>query len=741
MFLACLGASDGNEGTPALPDAGALDGAITLPSVSKEIGPEGGVVQVGDVTLTIPEGTLETAQTISIAATYEAPPQGYGASSHVYRFLPDGLVFQRPVTISFTNQREPQRVIYWTDGGGQTFKRRPTTVTGSTVTSTIQHFSRGFVGLGIGIVTKMDLLFAIDNSASMGDKQQLLAEIVPDLLNRLLQPRCLGDDGKPLGSVADLLGNCALGRPEFPAVHDLHIGVVSSSLGSPGGGACGDTNKNDRAHLLNRTTAADPETDGPPVSNASPGNFLAWLPPVNANDGKPEPVVPRETDRAQLAKDFQDLVMGATDHGCGFEAQLESAYRFLIQPDPYADVENVPDGSSVPIQPDGSAPQPAPPADEDAGSAPKLVGVDKTILQQRKDFLRPDSLVAVIMLTDENESTIDPMALGGRAYRFNKVSHLKPGTRACATNPMSAQCRSCYESGASGDPACSQALDDDADQLNVRFFHTKRRFGVDPRYPIERYVRGFTERQVPNREGEHPLENGSPSFNYVGRPNCQNPLYASALPSSDNEDLCNLPPGPRSPDLIHFALVGGVPWQLLTEAPDFANPNSKSPFKRELTENDWTKILGANPLAYDFTGIDEHMRESIEKRNLGPDMANQREWDTRHRDLQFACTFPLPKPKNCEDPKYALGSCDCFHPDDSTAPQTDAPLCDPAKPHTQIRGKAFPTVNQLAVAKALHEQAFVASICPRQITNPASDDYGYRPVVTGIVNRLKLAFE
>jgi hypothetical protein len=35
-------------------------------------------------------------------------------------------------------------------------------------------------------VDKIDLLFAIDNSASMGDKQQLLSEAVPDLLARLL---------------------------------------------------------------------------------------------------------------------------------------------------------------------------------------------------------------------------------------------------------------------------------------------------------------------------------------------------------------------------------------------------------------------------------------------------------------------------------------------------------------------------------------------------------------------------
>src|SRR4051794_38317858 len=40
-------------------------------------------------------------------------------------------------------------------------------------------------------VDKVDLLFAIDNSASMGDKQAILAEAVPDLIKGLLNPKCV----------------------------------------------------------------------------------------------------------------------------------------------------------------------------------------------------------------------------------------------------------------------------------------------------------------------------------------------------------------------------------------------------------------------------------------------------------------------------------------------------------------------------------------------------------------------
>jgi len=40
-------------------------------------------------------------------------------------------------------------------------------------------------------IDKIDLLFAIDNSASMGDKQDLLALAIPVLVGRLLNPNCV----------------------------------------------------------------------------------------------------------------------------------------------------------------------------------------------------------------------------------------------------------------------------------------------------------------------------------------------------------------------------------------------------------------------------------------------------------------------------------------------------------------------------------------------------------------------
>jgi hypothetical protein len=149
-------------------------------------------------------------------------------------------------------------------------------------------------------VDKVDLLFMIDNSASMGDKQQILADAVPNLLVGLLQPKCVDPaTGNPkAGSTqtADPKGNkgnnfnCPMGtEPEFSPVTDMHIGIISSSLGSYGGDVCPDGGRqNDKAHLLNI---------GPmsmPIPEASPSNFLAWYPQNDANTDKmrhPDPPV------------------------------------------------------------------------------------------------------------------------------------------------------------------------------------------------------------------------------------------------------------------------------------------------------------------------------------------------------------------------------------------------------------------------------------------------------------------
>lgn len=500
--------------------------------------------------------------------------------------------------------------------------------------------------------SKVDLLFVVDDSASMGDKQALLSTSIGRILRRLIDPTS---------------GHAPIG--------DLHVGVISTSLGNQGGDVCMPSNPrtNDGARLLNKAK------NGSPVQGAENG-FLAFGPGGI-------------TDVAALEKAAADIIVGVDQTGCGLEAQLESMYRFLVQPDPPLSIEL------------------------DGDNRAKYVGVDYALLAQRRAFLRPDSAVAVVMITDEDDSAVDPLTIGGQGWAFaaknfpgSMVSRgsqgqgttAPRGTSACASDPASESCKTCGLLPSPNDPSCQVSgmqgrsgpgydgyYGPDDDALNVRFHRMKQRFGIDPQFPIDRYVRGLTDRKVPNRGTEHD-EAGT----YVHAETCTNPLFAAELPAEEGDELCHLPDGPRSRELVFFGLIGGVPGQLVTGSPD------------------WTKILGADPDTYDETGIDPHMIQSLSPRagltgadlprgDNGSDPVHGREWNTMKDDLQYACTFELPAPRTCAP---SDSSCDCSAVETGTNP----PLCG-VQADQQVRGKAYPTPRQLRVAKGLAHRAVVAS--------------------------------
>jgi hypothetical protein len=605
-------------------------------------------------------------------------------------------------------------------------------------------------------IDKVDILFAVDNSASMGDKQLLLAQAVPDLLNRLVTPNCVDSTGK-ISGVSTTDGKCAdpSFKPEFLPVHDLHIGIVSSSLGGRGGDICDGTDPvgagakrhdDDQGHLLNRAstisgTVIDPNEATTPDTGTS--NYLAWFPGVAANkDKNPPSGAPAITDGAKLNTDFVEAVGGVHEYGCGIEAQLESWYRFLIQPDPYNAI--IPD-----------------PKD---GRRRALDGVDGTVLKQRADFLRPDSLVAIILLSDEDDSAPDPRAVGGQGWAYNMKRFpgsvgggAARGTAACGdvSKVNTADCTSCGFPGHGSDANCQLPGDTDTgtgqpqagyykaaeDTLNTRYVRLKERYGVDPQFPISRYVNGLKGFTVPNRDGEvydGVGGDGKANNSYNGRNNCTNPLFGQNLPTDGGQELCKLARGPRTPDLVFYAAITGVPWQLLTENPS----DQASAFLASIPNDRWKQIIGNDPESYDFTGIDPHMIQSQSPRPGLPDPTasdtadafHGREWTTGNIDLQYACTFQLPAPKDCTDKKFA-GACDCA----SGAPPLP-PLCGTPKT-TQVRGKAYPCIRELTVAKKLGDQGIVASLCPRSLdlTDPNNPNYGYRPAVASIVDRLKNA--
>jgi hypothetical protein len=564
-------------------------------------------------------------------------------------------------------------------------------------------------------VDRVDLLFMIDDSRSMGDKQSYLAQAVPDLLTRLVMPNCvdLADATKVVGVSRN--GKCATGRIEFPPVHDMHIAVVTSALGPMGGDVCTDRNVtspppnalDDDGQIINRRGS---------VADA-PGGFLAWFPNTSDNAGAtPTPGTPAlggpNADTTTLVSDFQSLVQGVGETGCGIEAQLESWYRFLVQPDPYASI-----GAS-----NGSA---------------TLQGIDTTVLRQRHDFLRPDSLLAIIDLTDENDSSVDPRAYNGTSVAGFHMNESKTppfrGTSACATNPNDPACTSCANTAVSGDPACRTPTydlnNDPQGNPNIRHVHMKQSFGLDLQYPMQRYVDGLTKTTVPDRDGEYPPG----AQTYEGQADCSNPIFSQDLPdgsSTDSATLCHLSPGPRTADLVYYAHIGGVPADLLHFDP--TNPAASA-----LTDGDWTKILGQDPATYDYTGIDPRMMETYKTRPYpAPDAAAG---FFTYWDLAFSCTFPLATPRDCTQttPPTIQAGCDCAY---STPPASFGgwELCDPHDPTKQVTAKAYPTVRELYLAKLLGDHGVVASICPIHASEQGPGDplYGYRPAMAAIVGRL-----
>ncbi len=95
---------------------------------------------------------------------------------------------------------------------------------------------------------------------------------------------------------------------------------------------------------------------------------------------------------------------------------------------------------------------------------------------------------------------------------------------------------------------------------------------------------------------------------------------------------------------------------------------------------------------------------------------------------QYACIFDLPVPEQ--------SSFDCtgFTGSNRAICQAD----DGTYGSTQYRGKAYPGVRELQVLRGVGANATVASICARNVQTESRNDYGYRPVLRQILDRLRV---
>jgi hypothetical protein len=483
------------------------------------------------------------------------------------------------------------------------------------------------------------------------------------------------------------------GKAVTKSVADLHVAVITSSLGSHGALACSSKHANDKGHLLprageNGTTGYTVDSVGgtPQATGSCPApiaaSALTWAydPTETANHHG-------TAQSADMQAGVACLVESAKEDGCGYEAQLESIYHFLIDPAPYDSADGVCDSTGC-------------------SKNISVTGLDGTLLQQRAAFLRPDSLLAVIMLTDENDFSGRP---DGALLRVlaTKETGLKHGTSACATvsdafepegatdlaQLAGAGCRPCVDGDS--DPACTGAWSStglDLDKMNLRGFQQVQRFGVNYLWNRQRYVDGFTETKVMGSDGKL----------------AQNPIYA----------------GGRSKDHVVVAGILGVPKNLVTAAD--GTPKAK------LTEPEWDKIVSP-----DLSKRDPHMIESIGARpglavfggarSVDPVHGGERVVTPKGWDLQYACIAPR-NASVANDPAAATDT--CYAADSATKD----PLCGPAVggKGTQPYFKAYPTLRELRVIHELSQKeipALVASIC----------DDSYAGAVKGITDALQNA--
>jgi hypothetical protein len=382
------------------------------------------------------------------------------------------------------------------------------------------------------------------------------------------------------------------------------------------------------------------------------------------------------------------------------------------------------------------------------------------LLAQRAAFLRPDSAVAVVMLTDENDCSIQERGQYFYAARDDII--LPHGSSPCAVNPNDRCCYFCnaaVPAGCPPDPSCQSPTPRTQDQPNLRCFEQMRRFGFDFLYPTMRYVNALTQPQIcTSRADLAPDPVSCKDLDGDKKPDIfDNPLFVSRGGI------------PRDSSLVFLAGIVGVPWQDLATntTPEGASyPPGELHFRTASQlqrDGVWSVVLGdPNPgnNAPPIPPTDALMIESKDPRggmdgetpprplagtNAGrlANAINGHEYvNADQDDLQYACIFPLPEARDCTQAvtKNPSPGCDCRpgHEADNN------PLCQQANGQystNQTFAKAYPSLRELQVLKDFGPNAIVASVCPRNVNDPAAQDHGYRPAVDALVEAVGAALQ
>lgn len=227
-------------------------------------------------------------------------------------------------------------------------------------------------------VDKVDLLFMIDNSISMAEEQASLAIQIP----RLVRVLASGDRDPDVDADGDGTPNDI--GDDFPAVRSLQIGIVSSDMGVGGFNidSCRDEpNFGDNGALLT-------------AGNTSITGCRATYPPFLEFE--------RDVTNPDTYASEVNCVAALGTGGCGFEQQLESVLKAVTPSscnDPWC---------SFAMNTRGHA---------DASNLGFLRGPLTS---------EPESLLAVIMLTDEEDCSVADPSLYTSGDTLNLRCFLNP---------------------------------------------------------------------------------------------------------------------------------------------------------------------------------------------------------------------------------------------------------------------------------------------------------------------------
>jgi hypothetical protein len=200
--------------------------------VHRELGPEGGAIEAEGVRVIFPPDMLDEPEEVSLCPA-ETPDDGdYSLRSPVWEL--DGVAIPSPVQVVFEQDDLDGAVLFMDDGDGSVRRSFEQEISEGELSGWLYRpgpfflAEDGLVQAPYQLAGPVDLLFVVDNTCSMSEAQQQLADSFPQVLGDLRD--------------RDL---------------DYHVGVTSTDMASDYNGSQG------KLHQVAGANYIQPETDDP----------------------------------------------------------------------------------------------------------------------------------------------------------------------------------------------------------------------------------------------------------------------------------------------------------------------------------------------------------------------------------------------------------------------------------------------------------------------------------------------